>query len=134
MLEGGSFRADVSPDIIDGTPLIRAYDDAYFQIANTRYESGICIHQGEVISPWGPAQSDSISLEDLSLILAHPPEILIIGTGRLTTFPDASVLHALSEQHIGFECMNSRAAARTYNILVAEGRTVSALLLLPNAR
>ena len=40
----------------------------------------------------------------------------------------------LAEAHIGFECMDSRAAARTYNILLSEGREVSAAMLLPNAR
>jgi len=30
--------------------------------------------------------------------------------------------------------MDSRAAARTYNILIAEGREVSVAMLLPSAR
>lgn len=66
--------------------------------------------------------------------MENPPEVLVIGTGRQTAFPDASVLDMLSEAHIGFECMDSRAAARTYNILVSEGRIVSAAMLLPGAR
>jgi len=66
--------------------------------------------------------------------MENPPEVLIIGTGRQTAFPDAAVLDMLAEAHIGFECMDSRAAARTYNILVSEGRDVSAAMLLPNAR
>jgi len=40
----------------------------------------------------------------------------------------------MAEHHIGFECMDSRASARTYNILVGEGRTVSAAMLLPGVR
>jgi len=40
----------------------------------------------------------------------------------------------LSDAHIGFEFMDSRSAARTYNILMAEGRPVSAALLLPGSR
>jgi uncharacterized protein len=66
--------------------------------------------------------------------MESPPEVLIIGTGRQTAFPDPSVMEMLSNAHIGFECMDSRAAARTYNILVGEGRDVSAAMLLPNAR
>ena len=60
--------------------------------------------------------------------------MLLIGTGRRTAFPDAAVLQALDAAHIGFECMDSRAAARTYNILVGEGRNVSLAMLLPRAR
>jgi len=60
--------------------------------------------------------------------------VLLIGTGRNTAFPDAAVLQTLHDAHIGFECMDSRAAARTYNILIAEGREVSVAMLLPAAR
>jgi len=134
MLEGGSFRADVSPEIIAGTPLIRAYGDDYFQIAHTRYTSGMSIHQGTIDSPWGPKRLKDLSAEHLQHILAKPPEVLIIGTGRQTFFPNETILNALHSAHTGFECMDSRAAARTYNILVAEGRVVSAIFLLPNAR
>jgi len=60
--------------------------------------------------------------------------VLLIGTGHNTAFPDAAVLQTLRDAHIGFECMDSRAAARTYNILIAEGREVSVAMLLPAAR
>jgi len=67
-------------------------------------------------------------------VLENPPEVLVIGTGRQTCFPSPEVMEMLQQAHIGFECMDSRAAARTYNILVGEGRDVSAAMLLPNAR
>ena len=65
--------------------------------------------------------------------MQNPPELLLIGSGRRTLFPDADVLEALRMAHIGFECMDTRAAARTYNILIAEGRNVSAAMLPPDA-
>jgi len=84
-----------------------------------------------VISVWRPQSLDELRLEDLALFNENPPEVLLIGTGRRTTFPDTSILQALDEAHIGYEFMDSRAAARTYNILVEEGRTVSVAMLLP---
>jgi len=57
----------------------------------------------------------------------------LIGTGRTTAFPNPTVFEVLETAHIGFECMDTRAAARTYNILVAEGRDVSAAMLPPKA-
>ena len=65
--------------------------------------------------------------------MEQAPEVLLIGTGRTTAFPDVNILTALEEKHIGFECMDSRAAARTYNVLIGEGRNVSAAMLLPQA-
>ncbi|PJC70992.1 MAG: hypothetical protein CO017_02385, partial [Zetaproteobacteria bacterium CG_4_8_14_3_um_filter_59_5] len=41
------------------------------------------------------------------------------------------VMQALDDAHIGYEFMDSRAAARTYNILVEEGRETSVAMLLP---
>jgi len=93
----------------------------------------LLLHRGRATSPWGPASIDKLTIEDLQLLLDDAPEILIIGTGRVTTFPDADILARLREQHIGVECMDSRSAARTFNILLAEGRTVSAAMLLPGA-
>ncbi len=85
-------------------------------------------------APWGPDRLSALDPAAFGPILATPPEVLIIGTGRITCFPSEAVLAALQEAHIGFECMDSRSAARTYNILVTEGRATSAAMLLPAAR
>lgn len=98
-----------------------------------RYETGVCIHAGSVQAPWGPSCLAELSVADLEAVSEPQPEVLIIGTGRVTRFPSTEVMEWLAEQHIGFECMDSRAAARTYNILVGEGRDVSAAMLLPCA-
>ncbi len=124
---------DVSPDIPAGTPIFRAYGEGFFQIGNERIETGILLHQGEITSPWGPESLQSLRLEDLKPVMEQAPEVLLIGTGRTTAFPDVNILTALEEKHIGFECMDSRAAARTYNVLIGEGRNVSAAMLLPQA-
>jgi NADH dehydrogenase [ubiquinone] 1 alpha subcomplex assembly factor 3 len=103
-------------------------------VDRTRYESSLCIHQGRVTTPWEPQRVCDITPEHLQFLMEQPPEVLVIGTGRLTAFPQPEVLELLADTHIGFECMDSRAAARTYNILVEEGRTVSAVMLPPSAR
>ncbi|MES0371742.1 MAG: Mth938-like domain-containing protein [Mariprofundaceae bacterium] len=134
MIGGTSFTADVSPERAEGTLLFRGYEDDCFLIGNDRYTHGLRFHHGELITPWGPDRIRDLTVEDLAWLLEKPPEVLVIGTGRTTAFPDHSVMEMLSNAHIGFECMDSRAAARTYNILMAEGRDVSAAMLLPNAR
>jgi len=91
------------------------------------------LHQNEIIAPWGPDSLAGLTREHLANILATPPEVLLIGTGRKTSFPPPAVMRALDESHIGFECMDSRSAARTYNILVGEGRETSVAMLLPGA-
>jgi uncharacterized protein len=91
------------------------------------------LHRGEITSPWGPEKLAEITPGHIAPLLDNPPEVLLIGTGRRTAFPPPAVMRALDESHIGFECMDSRSAARTYNILVGEGRDTSVAMLLPGA-
>lgn len=132
-LRGGSFSADVSNERIDGAPIIRGYGDDYFQVEGERFLAPLMLHQGKVTSPWGPEKPSELTLDDLQTMMAEPPEILILGMGMRIQFPSEEILAALRKYHIGVEYMDSRAAARTYNIIVGEGRTVSACLFLPSA-
>lgn len=125
---------DITPPPAKGTLLFTGYDDDCLQVNRQRYRSGLCIHQGQLISPWGPERLRELSIRDLQMFTEQPPEVLLIGTGRLTAFPSEEIMDFLADRHIGYECMDSRAAARTYNVLVSEGRPTSAALLPPSAR
>jgi len=127
-------KGDISPRMEAGTLLFSGYDEAWIGINQQRYGHGLCLHQGRLTEPWGPTRLRDLSIEHLEMIAEDPPEVLIIGTGRLTAFPSAEVLAWLQQQPMGFECMDSRAAARTYNILIGEGRRVAIAMLLPGAR
>ncbi len=127
-------KADISPLLGPDTLLFTGYDDDYIRINDDRHGTGLCLHAGRITAPWGPQRVRELSIEHLEAIVADPPEVLLIGTGRLTAFPSAEIMDYLADHHIGFECMDSRAAARTYNILVGEGRRVSIVMLLPGAR
>jgi uncharacterized protein len=127
-------KGDISPRLSKGTLLFTGYDNDYLRVNQHRYTSGLCIHQGILTDDWGPERLRHVSIEHLTALTEPAPEVLILGTGRLTAFPNAEVLFYMAERHIGLECMDSRSAARTYNILVGEGRRVSAAILLPGAR
>jgi len=57
------------------------------------------------------------------------PEVLLVGTGERQRFLPAVTLAPLLSAGIGVEIMDTQAAARTYNILMAEGRNVIAALI-----
>lgn len=67
-------------------------------------------------------------------VIATAPEVLLIGTGATHRFAPPAQLAILYQANIGVECMNSQAAARTYNVLMNEGRKVLAIILLTNDR
>jgi len=127
-------KGDISPRLAAGTLMFTGYDDDFLRVNQNRYTTGLCIHQGKVTDGWEPERLRDVNIEHLAALTEPAPEVLILGTGRLTTFPSADILSYMAEHHIGFECMDSRSAARTYNILVGEGRNVSAAILLPGAR
>ena len=53
----------------------------------------------------------------------------MLGTGAVQVFPAPALYRALTAQRVGIEVMDTGAACRTYNILLAEGRRVVAGLL-----
>lgn len=63
--------------------------------------------------------------------LAPRPNLLLFGTGATHRFVAPSIRLYFKEKGMGFETMDSGAAVRTYNILLAEGREVAALVIKP---
>ena len=117
-----------------GIPMFRAYEDDFLKLDDQIISSSFILHNTELIAPWGPEKLADICVKDFAALFASSPEVLLIGTGRTTSFPSPDVMQALDDANLGYEFMDSRAAARTYNILVEEGRTVSVAMLLPGAR
>jgi len=55
--------------------------------------------------------------------------VILLGTGNRLQFPHPRLTRPLQQAGIGLEAMDTVAACRTYNILMAEGRQVLAALL-----
>jgi uncharacterized protein len=62
-----------------------------------------------------------------------PLEVLLLGPGHQLRFPYAEQLAALVSLGIGYEVMDSAAACRTYNVLVSEGRSVGAAIIVEDS-
>ncbi len=84
--------------------------------------------RGEV-QPWGPTDVASLQAEHFEALAALGPELVIFGSGARLVFPRPALLQALMARRIGIETMDTPAACRTYNVLLAEGRPVVAALL-----
>ena len=67
---------------------------------------------------------------DFAGLLQHRPELVLLGTGATQRFPHPRLLSALSDARVGVEMMDTRAACRTFNILIAEDRRVVAALIV----
>ena len=97
-------------------------------------------HRSSVIVPWqGHVQAwpvddfSALSEDHFALLAAFGPELVIFGSGSRIRFPKPAWLRPLMARRIGIETMDTAAASRTYNVLLAEGRTVLVALLFEAA-
>lgn len=84
--------------------------------------------QGKV-APWEVPAFEALAEADFERLAALGPELVIFGSGARIRFPHPRLLKPLMSRRIGIETMDSPAACRTYNVLLAEGRAVVAALL-----
>lgn len=111
-------------------PQISSYGDGGFRFGPERYVGSILI-LGEDVNPWPVAGFDDLTEASFDLLLGSRPlpEVLLIGCGPEIRFLPES-LRALIESHsIGVDAMDTGAACRTFNVLVAEQRLVAAALI-----
>ena len=112
------------------TNIIAALGVDWVRIGETEYRQNLIVTPDAVVPGWAPAGFGALTEEDFAALLAHRPELVLLGTGRAQRFPHPRLLQALSGARIGVEAMDTRAACRTFNILVAEDRRVVAALVL----
>lgn len=110
--------------------LITAYGPGHVEINRRRHEANLLLTPDRLIPGWAADGFDSLTDRDFEAIVELAPEILLIGTGARQRFPAPALLRPLIEARIGYEVMDMAAAARTYNVLMLEGRQVAAALLL----
>ena len=110
--------------------VVRAYAPGLVRIGDRDIASSVIVSAATLIEPWRPRHAGELASADLEPAIALAPEVLLIGTGPRQVFPGAAIFAALHAARIGFEIMDTGAACRTYNVLVAEERRVAAALML----
>jgi uncharacterized protein len=110
--------------------LIEAYGDGGFRLMGRRVEGGV------IVLPTGFSPIDAgvhaeLTAGDFSRAVEaeETPEIVLVGTGERMALLPAAVRQHLEAKGIGFDIMDTGAAARTYNVLLMEGRRVACVLL-----
>jgi uncharacterized protein len=79
---------------------------------------------------WPVPDLKQLTAKTCEPIIALQPNVVILGCGNTQRFPDQSVMAAFLTRGIGIEVMSNAAAARTYNVLLDEGRNVVAAFIL----
>ena len=115
---------------VQGAHAIDSYGNGGFRFAGMSHRgSVIALPTG--IQTWGVERPTQIDVASLTPVLAELGNIdlLIIGTGEKNLGTAAPFAEALRSVGFNVDVMDTATAARTYNVLVGEGRRVGAALL-----
>src|SRR5262245_30456959 len=123
---------DVTPMIPQGKQIVEAYGDGGFRVSGKRVEGSIIVFPDSVMA-WPVGAPAEVSAEVLTSVgtagRAGTVELLLIGTGARMTMVDRALRQTLRADGVVIETMDTGAACRTYNVLMAEGRRVAAALI-----
>jgi uncharacterized protein len=112
-------------------PLFTGYGTDHVLINGTRHDSSLLLHGNKIeVAPWAGLGFESLAVGHFEWIAKHDVEILLFGSGERLRFPHPALTRSLAEARIGLEVMDIGAMCRTYNILVGEGRSVAAAVLI----
>jgi len=146
------FLLKLHSDTTSALNSVTAYGPGFVEINKIRFDHAVAFGPHGDIARWSARNPSDISSDLLfaaaRLTLAPPdpmafldsdesgptivgerPEVLLVGTGERHVMLSREVLDPLLRAGIGVECMSTPAAARTYNVLMAESRLVIAALL-----
>lgn len=121
---------DITPIVPAGRQVIEAYGDGGFVIAGTRYAGSVIVLPEQTLV-WAITNAAEVTEVTLAPLFAAPfrAEILVFGCGARFS-PALAVLRSIFKARgIALEWMDTGAACRTFNVLLAEGRPVAAALI-----
>lgn len=114
---------EVRPTEFGNATPIDSYGPGFFRIGGQVYPHAVLVHSEGVLA-WGGFE-DTASLTTL----AGKADLLLIGTGAEIAHIPAPLREAATAAGLRIEAMASPAAARSYNVLLAEGRHLAAALI-----
>jgi uncharacterized protein len=115
---------------IDNANLIMAVSNDGVNINKTHIKQSCIISNEHIILDLNLNSIEDLTIQHVDQLFSSNPEIIIMGSGDQHIFPPIELLTPIDNQNIGFEVMNNKSAARTYNILIAEERKVACLLVI----
>ena len=115
---------------LTGSNFFTGYGEGYVLVNQERYEGSLVVMTDRIWTEWGAKGFDELSEADFADLVPLECDVVLLGTGSTLRFPPRQLTRPLAQARIGLEVMDVRAACRTYNILVEEGRKVAAALLL----
>lgn len=109
---------------------VSSYSEDWICVGDRRIEEPCVISSNGIDLGILPAELSELNFTHFTKLLDQAPEIILLGTGRHQVFPDYDLIRQLAAENIALEVMDTGAACRSYNILLAESRVVAAALYI----
>ena len=119
---------DVTPLAAKDRQIIESYGASGFRVSGNLYDGAILVlpHSTEALPITALA---NISAAILAPVVAAGIQILLLGCGRHMVPVPSGLRQELRGHGVAVDAMDTGAACRTYNVLLAEDRRVAAVLL-----
>lgn len=121
---------DVTPLISSDRQVIQSYKQGQFKVSGQVYDSPVLVYPDRV-EAWDVSVMPADFSKDEFLRLFSKLEnidVCLIGAGQQGFFVLPEYRTIFQQGHVGLDVMDTGAACRTYNVLLAEGRRVVAAL------
>jgi uncharacterized protein len=119
---------DITPLVGSGQQIIQSYSGGRFRISGRNFDSAVIVFPDRTLE-WvvtvPPQFDDFARLIDAAAEL----DVVLFGCGGIFAPLDPVLRRALKATGLSVDVMDTGAACRTYNVLMAEGRRVAAALL-----
>jgi uncharacterized protein len=121
---------DITPQVPAGRQIIQSYGSGGFRVSSTRHDGSILVFPDRTLV-WSVAAFAAATIESLVEIAASRPkvELLLLGTGAAMLPVPAALRAHFRGLGVMVDAMDTGAACRTYNVLMAEERRVAAALI-----
>lgn len=121
---------DITPHIAQSAKVIQRYGPGRFTVSGEVHEGPILVTP-TTVSAWTDKPLTEWVEGDFEPLSGIEPaiELLLIGTGSRMAMIPPDLRSMLRQRGIGCDGMDTGAACRTYNILMAEARRVAAVLI-----
>jgi uncharacterized protein len=108
--------------------VIQAYGQGRFRVSGRVFEGSILLTPDSA-EPWPVRRPRDITASSLDPVPADAVDILLVGCGERFGPPPKGLAEALRARGLALEWMDTGAACRTFNVLMAEDRRCAAALI-----
>lgn len=108
-------------------PTISQYSTTGIVVGGRNLDIPFLVIGDEIITDHLPSDIRQLKDSHIDYIVSKKVDIVIVGAGATQVFPDASVLIPALTRGVGVEVMETGAACRSYNVLIAENRSIAGL-------